>query len=289
MDKIGLQELIRVGVGSARNRLRQHQSDTSSVDLLEDDPQVVLILDRLTQLGIVLLEHDVHEIWDTLVNGLVEVYRAPLPTVRGYDSVSPHTARILVRIIQRVFTLGAYAVKRQRFELLSTLVLQKPAEDDDYYYWSTHAGTMAARADIEGAFKGRSLIGPASEMLRTKPEFFVLFDDNMDSVVNSMCQFDLFQCLVISHNTRDLHRCYPNFGGYWNQRTLPLVRDLCIGGKARQALNDISNSELANLLVQLDRYAGSEFFRVNGWRPRTWLDPEIIAFIEKYQQKDSQL
>lgn len=280
MDKIGLQELIRVGVSSIRSRLTEYQNDESG--FADEDPKVNLLLDRLTQLGTILLEHEVTDIWEGLVEGLVDVYRTLLPKQSFYEHVPVPTARVLIMVVQRIFILGAYAIRRQRYQLLPTLVLQQPDQEDDYYYWLTHAGVMAARAELSQAFRGRSMIGPTSDAVRARPEFFALFDENMDNVVNSMCQFDLFQCLLISQATGDLDQSYPNFGGYWNERTLPLVRDLVTDSPARKALGSISDQELAELLKQLDRYAGREFFRVNGWRPQDWIYPEITAFLERY-------
>lgn len=280
MDRIGLLELIRIGVDAARTRIREHRTN-DSIDVVWEDPQFGLILDRLTQIGILLLEHGVGELWDTLVNGVLQVYRAVLPTRAGYEEVSRAEGNILVMIIQRVFVLGAYAVHRQRFELLPTLVLQKPDREDGYYYWSRHAVTFAARAEVEGAFRGNSLIGPASEMVRTKSEFFALFDENMDVVVDAMCQFDAMQCILLVKQTGDLDACYPNFGGYWNHRTLPIIRDIAKGGRARHALGEMSDADLVTVLTELDRLASRAFFGVNGWRSNAWQYPEIEAFLKK--------
>lgn len=279
MDKIGLQELIRVGVSSIQSRLRQQPETESGIS--DQDPQVGVMLDRLTQMGTILLEHQVTDVWERFVEGLVDIYRTLLPTQRYYDHVSIPTARVLVTVVQRIFILGAYGVKRKRFEPLTTLVLQRPDIDDDYYYWLTHAGVMAARAELTEAFRGRSMVGPMSDVVRERPEFFALFDENMDNVVNAMCQFDFLQCLLISHATGNPDQSYPNFGGYWNERTLPLVRELVTGGPARKALGSITDQELAQLLNRLDQFAGREFFRVNGWRPQHWIYPEITAFLER--------
>jgi hypothetical protein len=279
MDKIGLQELICVGVSSIKSRLRRNPDIKSGI--VDHDSQVSVLLDRLTQLGTILLEHRVTEVWDCFVEGFVDIYRTLLPTRQYYDHVPIPTARVLVTVVQRIFILGAYGVSHKRFEPLTTLVLQKPDSQDDYYYWLTHAGVMAARAELSDAFRGRSMIGPMSDAVRERPEFFGLFDENMDNVVNAMCQFDFLQCLLIAHATKNPDQSYPNFGGYWNERTLPLVRELVTGGPARQALGAITDHELAYLLEQLDQLAGREFFRVNGWRTRSWIYPEITAFLER--------
>jgi hypothetical protein len=280
MDKVGIQQLIRVGVNAARARIRN--KGAAEVGLGED-PQFSLILDRLTQTGLIFLEHGIREQWMVLVDGLQQIYRALLPPDPFSEHVPSETAVVLMMVIQRVYTLGAFAVVRGRYEELRYLALQHASAHESSGYWARHAVTMAARGAVENVFKAHSLIGPASDVVRGRPEFFEVFDQNLDTVVDSMCQFDFLQCLLIINETGDRTDCYPNFGGYWNHRTLPIIRQIVTGGKPRQLLGDTPDENVAELIRELDSLAAQSFFRVNGWRSSNWDFPEIEQFLHRFR------
>lgn len=152
-------------------------------------------------------------------------------------------------------------------------------------YWLRYAVTMASRGEIADVFKGKSLIGPASELVRDLPTIWALFHENMDEVVNHMCQFDFLACVTTVVATQDVTRCYPNFGAYYSHRTLPAVREVIRGGPARDAVGDVSHETLADILSAIDSIAREAFFSIAGWDG--YNDADILDFIRTHRTNGS--
>ena len=116
-------------------------------------------------------------------------------------------------------------------------------------------------------------------VVRQRPQFFSFFEENLDLVVDSMCQFDFLACVVTAHATGSVLRCYPNFGAYFSHRTLPIVHDLIKGGPSRAAVPELSDVELAKVLTDLSSLASQSFFDIAGWEG---YERDVREFIEAY-------
>jgi hypothetical protein len=101
----------------------------------------------------------------------------------------------------------------------------------------------------------------------------------MDVVVNCMCQFDFLACLMVVGATDNLSDCYPNFGGYYSYRTVPIVHDLIQGGPSRTAVSAMTDQELAELLNELDTLAGNVFSTISGWGHGYGGDEKVSTFL----------
>jgi hypothetical protein len=142
--------------------------------------------------------------------------------------------------------------------------------------------TLASRGELKEAFKGKSLIGPVAEHLRGAPELGELFEQNQDVVVNALCQFDFLNCVIVVAETKDVDSCYPNFGGYYEHRTLPIVHDLIRGGASRAALPGVSDELLAEVLDAIDKETRHAFFGISGWHG---YDREVAEYITTHSPK----
>jgi hypothetical protein len=278
MDEVGIRELIRLAPNVIAQR-RRGTADNAGGANLSEDPKVVTVLDRVAQLLIIAIDHDAKLLFDEGVAALLKIYQMGLP--EDTDTLRPPAtdALFLATVIHRVLLAGAHAVQVKRFDLVPSLTLQRPVSRYEDTFWLRYAVTMAARGNIQDVFRGKSLIGPASDYVRTRKEFFGLFDENMDRVVDAMCQFDFLACVSTVLRTDDLYTCYPNFAGYYTYRTLPVVHDLVANGVSRRAIPGISNAQLAKVLYELDQVASREFFGISGWDPRYDRDPTVEAFI----------
>lgn len=284
MDRIGFRELLRAGVATCERRFHGVVEARPDNDVGPRDAEIELVLDRLAQIGITVVRHDLAEAWDELLGALLTIFRIAIPAKHNYYSVAfpPRNADFLLAVIERVLLLGSYANRQRRYALAKRLVIQLPEEGLPHYYWLRYAVTMAARGELTSFHGKKSLIPIASEYVRTRPEFFQLFSENMDEAVNDMCQFDFFNCVLAVHLAGDTDECYPNFGLYWNHRTTPIVGDLVTGGPAREALPEIDDAHLAELLVALDKLAAKVFFGFSGWHRGFWGDERIVSFLRKH-------
>jgi hypothetical protein len=258
MDKIALRKLIEAGVKRARA-----PESVEGPDSVKDDI-TGLVLDRLVQAGQLALTYEEPWLFGEVIRGLLEIYRGALHAEEDGSHPNATAGQRLFQIGSRVWIIGADAVRRKRFDLIRELVLQRPVERAESTYWLRYTVTMAARGDTH-AFRGKSLIGPVSEGIRERPQFFAAFGSNLDVVVDSLCQFDFLACVLVINETRDLSDVYPNFGGYYSERTIPIIEEVISGGPARTALGDVPNELLAEILRKLDRSTSQAFFGVNGW------------------------
>lgn len=275
MDRVGLKELIKAGVRLCSDRWeKRNEHEKSGVP----DSRVSTVLDRLTQVGVISLEHKLQWLWQGVLDGLGEVFSLGVPEERTFGQPDEIQARWMVEVIHRVSLLGAVANLRLQYPDIRELVLRKVGEGRRSSSWLRYAVTMAARGRLEGAFKGKSLIGPVSEYVRERPQFFGVFNRNLDHVVDNLCQFDFVACVVAILDTQNMSDCYPNFGGYYSHRTLPVVRSLVRGEAARTALPAVSDQQLAEVLQQLSQFTAQLFVEVAGW---DGYDESINIFIER--------
>ncbi len=281
MDEAGLRELVKTGVRLASRKWKETEEREPS-SFAGTNPEIVTVIDRLAQLGLMSLDHRQPRLWAEVVEGLLEVYRLGVHQNGHAYRLPERDTWLLIDVVYRVLFLGAAAVRLKSFEQVRTLTLQIPLESRPDEYWIRFAVTMASRGEIGKAFKGKSLIGPASECVRERPQFFGTFEENLDEVVNCMCQFDFLQCVSAAAETKDLWACYPNFGGYYDYRTMPMVLDLIRNGPSRSVVPGITDAELAEILRNLDALVREQFFEVSGWEHYA---AEVYEFIKANLQK----
>ena len=240
-------------------------------------------LDRITQLGMALIEHE----QDTALEGVVETFLRLYRHREGQLSPGDKSPSSLLKasrwkaVILRVFSLGGYAVSRSRFSVLRNLVLQVPEPRYVTQYWARATVTALARGEL---FQPRSLVPPACDYIAEHVVLFHRFRDNKDETVNALCQFDFLQGLIVTHETNDVSRNFPSFGSYFKERTEPIIRSLIEGGTARSVLPDMNDSRLAELIAVLDQNAAHVFFDTSGWESG-WSDPRIGGFLKQHGRK----
>ena len=277
MDKIGLRELLQLGVKELAQALEPN-GPSSSVGAAED-ARVGSLLDRIAQVGAIAAEHESPEAWDAVLGAFAEIIQLGRPKNEGLEGVSKEEARFLLEVSQRLMFVGAYARVLGRFELVRSLTLLHPIDDYHQYFWSRYSVTMISRGRIGEWHK--SLIGPASEFVRSRSEFFSLFKANMDSVVNAMCQFDFLQCVIVLLTTDfDDTKTYPNFGAYWNHRSIPIVKEIIQNDELRSLLNGATDVQLREAFLLLDASATRAFADYSGWSAGMWGDADVALFMQ---------
>lgn len=237
-------------------------------------------LDRITQLGMALIDYEQDKALETVVETLLRIYRYMEGELSVRD-ISPSSVLKASRwktVTLRVFSLGAVAVYRSRFSVLRNLVLQVPEPRYKTQYWSRATVTALARGEL---FQPRSLVPPACDYIAEHPVFFRRFRDNKDNVVDMLCQFDFLQALIIFAETGDYTRSFPSFGAYFKERTEPIIRSVIDGGPPRSVLPKMDDATLAELIATLDYQTARSFFDMAGW-DRGWSDPRIEEFLKKH-------
>ncbi len=245
------------------------------------------VLDRVAQVGVSLIENRQYDDVGFVVDALIHLYRAAgeqrPPTLSVVPLASERQALRWFAIATRVYVLGAVAVSLQAFAVIRQLVLQQPNEMREGRYWLRDTVTALARLK---RFEKKSFIGPISEYIAERPVFFRRFRNNKDEVVAYLCRFDFLQCVISVAETGDLSACYPNFGGFYKERTEPIIVDLVVGGKSREALPNVDDETLAKIIVELDHLADREFFSYAAWDAWHWSDKRVTEFLARHGRKE---
>ena len=146
-DEVGVRHLLDDG----RRRARIYVEND---ELAED--QLPLLLDSIICLAAIFLTHEREEWFARVVQLLVDAYAVGGDTSvverLGFSSqISPQekAPRVWLAIIERVFALGGFAVRKEAWKAVRTLTVQLPSPVADFGYdanWLRHALTMASRA-----------------------------------------------------------------------------------------------------------------------------------------------
>ena len=250
---------------------------------LSPDSTAHTLLDRVTQIGVSVVESGLEKEVELVVDTLINLYRAAGEERPHSDPVVPIDSAVqAIRwydIAARVYLIGAVSVSLRAFGPIRTLVLQQPDETRRGRFWLRETVTALARS---ARFKNKSLIGPISELAAERSVFFRRFRKNRDELVNYLCRFDFLQCVVSVAETGNLSACYPNFGGFQKERTEPIIVDLVTGGQSRHVLAGVGDEDLASIIKELDQLAGREFFAYAAWEARYWTDARVAEFLSKH-------
>jgi hypothetical protein len=129
----------------------------------------------------------------------------------------------------------------------------------------------------------KGLVSLTAVEIDREPWFLHPFGGDKERALNALCQFDFLQCVHVAHRSTEQILAYPSFSQYYNWRTEPIVASL-IGDAAvrRDAIPEMDDSRLADIIVALDELAGREAFLVAGWDSNSWSDLRIRRFLDKH-------
>jgi Putative DNA-binding domain len=290
-DRIALQHLLNDGL--KRSRLFFGNGDLVGIDDL---------LDTLVCLAATFLSYD-EGVWlDRLIKVLVRIYGLPFeetdPKVFGYSSrLDPAdlAPKLWLTILQRVFALGALAVREERWAAVHALVTQLPtklAEDGYEVNWLRHGITMASRADQlkeeddDGRVKSLSLLslakGTIEHLACLHPD---LNETDADPMFTSLAQFDfLFNVVAIGDaESIDGKAFYPSFARLRQERIQPTAERLLKDTEMKTALFPDDDQLLAIALGQIGQRASHEGWAYDGFDG--WGDSPVGKFIETHASK----
>lgn len=283
-DRVAILHLLN----DARARVRE-QIAREDLDALRDT------LDKLACLGSTFMEYE-QEAWlDRVVHVLVDVYGLGFgdhdPRFFGYAANISSAAvgpQVWLAIVERVYGIGALAVRHDRWHAVRMLTLQLPrvlVEDDYEKNWLRHAVTMASRAQHlrEEASQNISLLSLARadvSRLRCLRLDGVGADD--DEILSSLAQFDVLANLVAIGATKSVSSevFYTNFARFRQTRIQQIVERLLVDPLMRQVLFPLPDEDLANALNEIGERAAREGWMSDGFEG--WGGTRVGEFIEEH-------
>jgi hypothetical protein len=284
-DPIALRHLLNEALARARAILDRGDVEGSLSELL----------DKLICLAAVLLEYDQDAWFDQVVDVLVEIYGMPVTEdqVRSFgysssissDEIAP---QVWLAILERIFALGGFAVRRKKWRAIRELTVRLPDVIKAVGYdrnWLRHGLTMASRAQhFEREDQTLSLLTLARNRAaeldclrldRANP------DD--DALLTSIVEFDFLSNVSAIDGSFGLKAgrvYYPNFARFYQDRVQGIANRLVTDPGLRAAIFTHSDADLAAALSDIGKKAESEGWRFDGFDG--WEDTPVEGFIEAH-------
>jgi hypothetical protein len=249
------------------------------------------LLDRLACLGALFLSLERSIEFGKVVAVLSRIYDIGLSeSGEGRSGLALKPSRLWLEIIRRVYALGALAVRRENWDAVRLLIVQRPnglVVGEFYNNWLRHALTMASRADdLRGQQNGREVELPLLSLCQQTALGNKCLSEDVDeeALLDSLAQFDVFfNVVAISSQSRTTGSdYYPNFSRFYSRRSDPAFRRIVEDPTVRKALAIGSGGGLAASLRELFKVAHQESFRYSGWGGV--FDRAVNAFLDQYPQ-----
>lgn len=239
------------------------------------------VLDKLACLAATFLSYAENCWFEQVLQTITEIYSMPLREMDaqrfGFSTqIAPHETapRVWLLVLERVYALGALAVRRRDWAAVRMLTVQHPERLTDYdANWLRHALTMVSRAQhLETQNDGQtvhlSLLSLARNVVANlaclRPDGIEADDD---LILTSLAQFDALSNLVAIDDAgdSDTRVFYTNFARFRQDRIQPAVERLLTDQGMRQAIFGRGDDELAVALRMIGDRARSEGSRYDGF------------------------
>jgi hypothetical protein len=283
-DRIALKHLLNDATGRAAAAIEH-----------DDEDELARLLDKIAGLGAVFLEYEREELFDRTIDILAGIYSMPIGPhdhvhFRMSAGIDPteRAPRVFLAVVERVYGLGALAVRLRRWDAIRVLTLQHPERIGDYYKnWLRHALTMGSRAkqlerrDDNGQTIPTSLLTRAARVIEQEPALHPDTSDT-DAILTSLAQFDLLAnfAAIDGSGSTDSSVFYTNWARFHQERIQPIADCVITDSGLRQAVFwSRSDAELASAFQEIGDMARPVGFHYDGFFG--WGRTPVGEFIEK--------
>lgn len=263
------------------------------IDRGEIGPELADLLDKLACVSATLLRFNLGGWFRETINSLGEVFDTAFSGQNaeyfGYSvALSPTETgpRLWLMVIERVYAVGALAVRVSDWDAVRYIATMKPKNIGDYYAnWLRFGLTMASRAqhltDHEGGqAREISLLSLARGRAN---ELECLRQDGVtdEDLLSSLAQFDLLSNIaaVAAVGATDDRVFYPSWARLRQSRVDPIVERLATEPEMRHRLTAVEDNEVARALALVSQLAARVGIYFDGFR--SWERSASIArFLE---------
>ncbi len=295
-DDVPVRRMLRAAAAEAQ-RLLLKPGTTDTGDL-------TVLLDRVAALAAVGLDLRRPAFLDLAVRTLLGLYGWAVQDLRVHTSAHQLTPVLWLRIAERLYAVGALAVRLQDWRAIRGLALAPVPQLAREYRtssWHRDALTQASRArlftrpqpdgrtaELSLLLFARAAAAAAQPVLRPDlPGEVSSAYAGPDPLLDSLCQFDLLLTVVsgaaagAESERALLDVSYPSYAHADGSRANAVVPTLVLDLATRQALvPDVTDHQLAVVLQLADQVAHREGQRFWGWEGYT--DPAVQAFVQNH-------
>lgn len=282
-DDVPIRRMLRAGAADAQRLVQDGDRD-----------ELLVVLDRFATLAALALDLDRPLMRRLTIDALLGLFNNGV--VNQYAQTSTHVpvAELWLRITERLYALGALAVRLERWDVVRELALARvPALERESRgrSWHRHTLTEASRAKL---LKESSLllfgraVAAANPVLRPDVQGNVSPEHGgADPLLTSLAQFDFLAMVICgaevgASDERQLFAVsYPNFARADGSRVNAIVPRLIREGPLRAALLcDVPDRRLAVVLDLAHTAALREARGYWGWEG--YSDQHVVDFLRTY-------
>ncbi|MFJ2620099.1 helix-turn-helix domain-containing protein [Glutamicibacter sp. NPDC087344] len=267
MDSGTFTDSVRAALDSGQqNQIRRFliKMKTTYQELDQDDEAQIHVVDRIALVACEGIQTKNLEVVIEATDALYEIYKSHLLIPTRTEGPKESTSRWL-EIIKRVLAVGSMAVRVGMLSAIPTLTLRKIG--DEIYSnqsWIRHAHMSASRAGYLATSNGRSqggaLLAMSLDLIANSPAHRPDLPESLskeildETVLDSLCQFDLLWCCVSLANSKDktYSSFFPSCAAYHQHRAMPIIDKLDSDeGARRDAFGDTADGNVATSIVQV--------------------------------------
>lgn len=301
MDDATFAEAVEAHFGSKdrESRLRRFLRKMSNLIAIgnEDTERREEALTKVAIVAVQAVYADSHSLFEVAIKTLHDAYIAA--SDGEVDYVPVKRARYWLGHLLRLFCIGAVIEREAAWWAVAPLVDR--AVGNYYMTWFRHGLVHASRAELlsGGQREGALILVMARDFAARHPAFRDDLSElaelgegelpSADSMLDSLCRFDIRWCIVAAAahpDEREGRVFYPSCSALKQARAQPALTQLAIDADVRRALlpkDELGlDTHFADAMKSVLRIAVMQSHHNGAWWPGVDADDRVGAFIEKH-------
>jgi hypothetical protein len=236
---------------------------------------------------------------DEAIDKLLDVYKKL--------GISDVDIRKRLAVVERIYVVGALAVRVEAWETVKSLALQPVPisvrdQGSTYSSWIRNAQVFATRADLgvdpeqPGRNRGGFILSGARELMVEHPAMRPDLTDAQvpaeeieagDAALNSLCEFDIAYCFIVAAMGTGRASAYPSSAAFDEDRAKPMAERIVANDDVRHRLfPGVDDATIARAIREMYEIAIRE--SANNYGGRWWdMPPRVREWVTQHSPTNS--